>query len=407
MDRRDVFRAALVAGLAVWATGCARVPPNLGGRVDVHLGDGPTLPTPPPSLFGHLGDALVRQLANDTANLALSPFSIGTALAMVRTGAAGRTASELDALLELDADRLAASVNTAWRVMTSAGKVELSGGNAIWAQSDYGWKPGYLTALTDFGAPLQQRDIEADPEAVRREINAWVKAETRNKIPELLAPELITPTTRMVLVNALRFAAAWLRPLHEQGRRPFRRANAAPVDAAWLVGGGPGWPWLETAQLRATAMPCGDGDFALAVLLPAEGEEVRGVLTSANLGALVKAEPASVSIGLPRFTIRSVLGLKETLAAAGVVDAFDPDVADFSPMTDRERLHVSFVQHEAVVAIDEKGIEAAAATAVGMEAGSAPAEIRELTADRPFGYALVHRPTATPLFVGVVADPTA
>ena len=60
-----------------------------------------------------------------------------------------------------------------------------------------------------------------------------------------------------------------------------------------------------------------------------------------------------------------------------------------------------------MVAIDENGIEAAAATAVGMAAGAAPAEPKQLLLDRPFGFALAHLPTVTPLFVGIVADPTA
>ena len=54
MDRRDLFRTALALGLAAWATGCASS--TTGGRVDVTLGVGPTLPEPPGSLFGHLGD---------------------------------------------------------------------------------------------------------------------------------------------------------------------------------------------------------------------------------------------------------------------------------------------------------------------------------------------------------------
>ncbi len=41
-----------------------------------------------------------------------------------------------------------------------------------------------------------------------------------------------------------------------------------------------------------------------------------------------------------------------------------------------------------------------------MEAGGAPPEPKQLTCDRPFGYAVLHLPTLTLLFVGVVADPT-
>ena len=75
--------------------------------------------------------------------------------------------------------------------------------------------------------------------------------------------------------------------------------------------------------------------------------------------------------------------------------------------TDDEALHIGFVVHSAVMDVDADGFEAAAATAAGMEAGSAPMEVHELDLDRPFGFALVHVPTRTVLFAGHVGDPTA
>lgn len=400
MDRRELFGAALALGFATWVAGCSG-----GSPVNVTPGAGPTLPASPSGLFGHLADALVGHLASDAENLALSPFSIGVALAMLRQGAAGQTASELDAVLKVDAATIAAAVNTTWKAMEGAEGVQLNGANAIWAQRDFGWKQPYLDALAAFGAPLQERDIAADPDAVRDQVNAWVKQVTHDKIPELLPPGLVTAMTRMVLVNALRFAAAWQRPLFAQDTHPFHTAGGG-VDAPWLVGGGPSLPWLETPDAAATVVPCQGHEFGLALVLPRHGIAVGDVVTSRLLGELAEAPTRVVSVGLPRFEIRTAANLVAALEAVGVRDAFSLERADFAPMTDRERLFVSFVQHQAVVAIDEKGIEAAAATAVGMEAGGAPTEPKQLTCDRPFGYAVVHLPTVTPLFVGLVADPT-
>ena len=402
MHRRDLFRIAITLGITAWVAGCSN-PAQRG--VNVTLGAGPTLPETPSGLFGHLSDALLAQLADDAENLALSPFSIGSALAMVRQGAAGNTASELDALLDVDAATLAAAVNTIWQRMTAAEGVQLNGANAVWAQRDHAWKQPYLDGLAAFGAPLQERDIAADPEAVRVQINAWVKEVTHQMIPELLPPGLVTVMTRMVLVNALRFAAAWQRPLADQGAAPFK-APGGTKDVPWLAGGGAGLPWLERPDARATVIPCEGGEFGLALVLPREGVAIRDVLTTATLIEVTRAPGEVVSFGLPKFEVRTEAGLADALAAMGVRDAVDPDRADFSPMTDREKLFISFVQHQAVVVVDEKGIEAAAATAIGMEASGAAVEPKQLTCDRPFGYALVHLPTTTPLFVGVVADPT-
>ena len=56
--------------------------------------------------------------------------------------------------------------------------------------------------------------------------------------------------------------------------------------------------------------------------------------------------------------------MKNTLSAMGMPTAFSGN-ADFSGMTGKKDLIIGFVIHQAYVKVDEKGTEAAAATAVG------------------------------------------
>jgi serpin B len=86
-------------------------------------------------------------------------------------------------------------------------------------------------------------------------------------------------------------------------------------------------------------------------------------------------------------------------------DAFDPSAADFSGMTEKNDLFISAVIHKAFVAVDEKGTEAAAATAVIMETSSAPMIDVRLTIDRPFIFIIRDLPTGQILFVGRVLNP--
>ena len=62
--------------------------------------------------------------------------------------------------------------------------------------------------------------------------------------------------------------------------------------------------------------------------------------------------------------------------------------------------------HQANIDVDEKGTEAAAATAVGMRVTSMPAEPVTMRVDRPFLFALRDVPTGTILFLGQVTDPS-
>jgi serpin B len=85
--------------------------------------------------------------------------------------------------------------------------------------------------------------------------------------------------------------------------------------------------------------------------------------------------------------------------------AFDPFRADFTGMTVEEQLYISHVLHQAFIAVDEEGTEAAAATAVVMSTPSMP-RATVLNVDRPFLFVIHEIDTATPLFIGRVSDPT-
>ena len=89
---------------------------------------------------------------------------------------------------------------------------------------------------------------------------------------------------------------------------------------------------------------------------------------------------------------------------------FQVGVADFSGIGHTDGpLFIGDVFHKAMVGLDEKGVEAAAATAVVMNAGTAaPTDPpKQVHADRPFFFAIVDEPTSSVLFAGHVADPTA
>jgi serine protease inhibitor len=77
------------------------------------------------------------------------------------------------------------------------------------------------------------------------------------------------------------------------------------------------------------------------------------------------------------------------------------------PPDPRQRLSIGAVFHKAFVRVDEKGTEAAAATAVSMVAGSAmPPKAAEFIADHPFLFFIRDEASGLVLFQGRVADPS-
>jgi serine protease inhibitor len=80
------------------------------------------------------------------------------------------------------------------------------------------------------------------------------------------------------------------------------------------------------------------------------------------------------------------------------------DLGNFGGISD-SGLAVSDAIHRANITVDERGTEAAAVTGIAFAVCGrcGPTAVR---ADHPFAFAIVHRPTKTPLFIGHVADPT-
>ena len=102
---------------------------------------------------------------------------------------------------------------------------------------------------------------------------------------------------------------------------------------------------------------------------------------------------------LPRFKVEEKYDLPVPLECMGMVNAFDPQKADFSGMSSTQGLVVSKVLHKSFVEVNEEGTEAAAAT--GVEVSVRSAQIAEdFCCDHPFLFFIIHSKTNSILFTG-------
>jgi serpin B len=171
-------------------------------------------------------------------------------------------------------------------------------------------------------------------------------------------------------------------------------------DALLPYAKGDGWQAIELAYQGGTA--------AMDIIVPDEGrfEDVELSMDNGTASTIMESlQPTSVSLAMPKFQFESEFGLADQLGTLGMKDAFDPDTADFSGMTGRDDLYISAILHKAFVAVDEKGTEAAAATAVIVGVTSAPMFDVTLTIDRPFIFFIRDIPTGQILFIGRVLNP--
>lgn len=120
-----------------------------------------------------------------------------------------------------------------------------------------------------------------------------------------------------------------------------------------------------------------------------------------------KMVQGKVQLSFPKFKFESKLDLGQALSALGMSDAFDANLADFSGMTGARDLVISNVLQKALVEVDEKGTEAAAATAVviGVTSAPAPEDPQIIKIDHPFLFFIRDRETNATLFMGRVLNP--
>ncbi|HSB90167.1 MAG TPA: serpin family protein, partial [Anaerolineales bacterium] len=342
---------------------------------------------------------LYRAIKGQDGNLFFSPYSISTALAMTYAGAAGDTSAQMADTLHfnLPADRLHAAFNAyaldldaRAKAQTDATPFELSIANSLWGQQGFDFRPEFLDLLAEnYAAGLRLVDYATDPEAARRAINDWVSDETRRRIQDLIPEGAIDAMTRLVLANAIYFKATWLHTFDPDATttQPFYLLSGDAIDVPMMHQDEP-YRFAVGDGYQAVELPYQTGDMSMVILLPEAGQfaAFEDSLDPARVEAILNnLTPGLVTLSLPKFTYESAFSLQDALQSLGMTDAFDPDRADFSGMDGARDLYIGSVLHKAFVAVDEKGTEAAAATAVIMEVTSAPfGEPISITIDRPF-----------------------
>ncbi|MBE0609297.1 MAG: serpin family protein [Dehalococcoidia bacterium] len=375
------------------------------------------------SALGLFSTDLYAILARTEGNLVFSPYSAAVALAMTRNGATGETLDQMSAVLHADqAGDLDAGLNAIeqalatrpgeYRWFDKTVKLELATANQLWGQRDYPFHDAFLDKLAaSYGAGMRLVDYIRATEDARKAINAWVSDQTRERIPELIPEGVLNSDTRLVLTNAIYLNAPWMHRFNKDATAPgpFTRLDGSTVEAQLMrlseelrFAKGPGY--------QAVELPYVDGSLSMLVIVPDSGDfaDFQSAFSADTLETIVSnLKAAQVKLAFPRFEYRTQASLKDALKEMGMPIAFEPGLADFSAMSpDGKNLFIQDVIHEAFIAVDEDGTEAAAATAVVVGRTSAPQDTVELTVDRPFLYAIRDNETGAILFLGRLTDPS-
>lgn len=372
----------------------------------------PELPVPAHNASSSVGAAsnafaqdLYGKLPAD-GNLIFSPTSIQTAMAMTMSGANGGTRSALEKSLHLnfeDSDQAMGAWLNALNAPAETHTLRVS--NRIWPAKDLGLKSEYLTLSAElYGVQPEQLNYQ-EPEAARTTINTWVSEQTQDRIPELIPAGAITPATRLVLTNAVYFLADWERQFNanDTAERMFHTDANEGIMVPFM--NAQGLQKVGTiAGAQTLVMPYAGGKQEMVLVLPNADKSIADFGPATLIEAAASVTSQMTKLALPKVEMNWNQSLGGPLVALGMGPAFS-DEADFSKISDEDLL-ISEVVHQAFLKMDEKGTEAAAATAVMMRATSMPPPPQvTLTVDRPYLFAIRDIESGALLFVGRVEDP--
>ncbi len=353
----------------------------------------------------------------DGSNRVYSPLSLYMALAMLAETTGGETRLELLQLLGAgDIARLRQQAADLWNAnYRRDGTMTRTLSTALWLNENLPYSPDTLSALSQHYYASAYRGRPGDP-AYDAALRAWLNEATSGLLQQQTASVSLPPDAVLALTTAVSFQARWAdtfspdaveeRVFHAPSGdaiHPFMQESG--IDTAYFAEG-------FTAVCKRF-----DQEGAMWFLLPDEGMTPESLLADdAALSFLLDASVRSswrdqrtvrLTLRVPKFDASALLELSSALRSLGITSAFDPDLADFSPLTDASPVFLTQARHDARVKIDEEGCEAAAYTLLLMCGAGLPPEdlpVLEMTLDRPFLFTVTGA-NGLPLFVGIVHQP--
>lgn len=351
-------------------------------------------------------------------NMFISPLSYMQALTMTANGAASATRDSMLKALQISGVPMQ-DINDGSRTLTEYllgldRNIEFRIANGIWHNQQFTVEQPFLTAVRQaFGAEV--RGMAFGSADVKGDINRWVEQQTNNRIKDLIQSDF-SANDLMCLVNAVYFNAVWKAQFNTADTKdePFKREDGSTLTCKMMNLTKP--TDVRVASLgnaRLVELPYSNGQFTMTILLPNDGERLSRVIANLTPTAFDQAlqtmSSTATLIALPKFSMQTRYEELRTspreLHALGMGLMFS-DNADFSAMYRPPlRAAVSFVIHQTFLQVDERGTEAAAATAVGIRLTSLPAQPDIIRFDRPFAFFIREKSSNVILFAGSLYEP--
>jgi len=309
---------------------------------------------------------LYQELAKTPGNVLVCPVSLHIALALVHQGAGGTTRNELFQVLQFPNNSNIDIKHNYKTLLTGLQDDVLKIATKLFPADTFKPKPEYISiAQQYFLSDVQPLDYKKTVDAANV-INKFVENKTNNKIHDIIKPDALTDTTRLVIVNAVHFKANWAKTFPPAFTDTFKLTPTQTVKTEFLSQTDY-FPYKEDPALGAKIlkMDYEHGKYSMVFVLPTKEDglaEVEAKLADASMDDLLAGlKELRVDVTIPKFKIEQEMQMKDVLIKMGITQIFGSR-ADLSNMSEGENLYVDSVIQKTFIDVNEKGTEAAAAT---------------------------------------------
>lgn len=359
----------------------------------------------------------------EEVNPVLSPVSAYLALGMTGLGAKGETLEAFEEVMGTKMQDIAeACIQNLPKGTMPNGKVSgeeeretvLSLANSVWIDHILTPNDSWITDVSEkYGAEAYRAKLS--DKGTMKQMNGWIKHKTNGMIEKFLS-EPLEPDTCLALFNTLYFYGQWRSEFSARAteKEAFTTEDGTKQQVDMMRKNRTHLFYVKGADWDGAVLPYRDGTTAFVALKPTNGQRVRDMyaqLTEEDFVSAIQVDSTTyANLKLPKFQVSFDRVLNEALQNMGLACAFDPVMADFSGIGTSEmgNIYISLVRQKAMIAVDEKGTEAAAVTMVTQKATSAAPPKEEpidVFFDRPFLYMIVDLEQQVPVFMGIMDYP--
>lgn len=346
------------------------------------------------------GFDLYHNLYSDNPVL-ISPLSFTMALAVIESGAKGQTSEEIQKAIgfhNMNKENVAAFYNNMLNMLPSLDdRVCIDIANSVWTSNKLAVKNSFISKVrSEFGSEHYSTDFTSD-EAVAK-INDWCSRKTRGKISKIVTE--LSPESKLAVFNTLYFNGSWGFNFDQTtSRADFKSIGGASKKMNMMHHTGR-LEYSECSGYRMVKLPYGNGAYSMSVILPDNEDSFKESVLKFDFGTWMslcdKKTEQLISLSIPDFSFEYDVKAAAILKTLGILDAFDSVSADFTGISDEEKLWISELHQKTSIDVNRNGTEIAAVTGA-MILGATP---MEFTVNRPFIFIISESSTGTILFIG-------